>query len=44
MTERAVSTAKNLQFAESGQTIVIAAGLPFGTLGSTSLLRIAQVD
>ncbi|MDE2367946.1 MAG: pyruvate kinase [Burkholderiales bacterium] len=44
MTERAVSTARNLQFAQSGQTIVIAAGLPFGTPGSTNLLRIAQVD
>ena len=36
--------AKRLGFAEPGQTLVIAAGLPFGTPGSTNLLRIAQVD
>jgi pyruvate kinase len=44
MTARAVQTAKGLQFAEAGQTIVIAAGMPFGTPGSTNLLRIAQID
>ena len=27
-----------------GQTIVIAAGMPFGTPGTTNLLRIAQID
>ena len=31
-------------FAQAGQTIVIAAGMPFGTPGSTNLLRIAQID
>jgi len=44
MTELAVRTAGRLQFAAPGQTIVIAAGMPFGTPGSTNLLRIAQVD
>jgi pyruvate kinase len=44
MTERAVETARTLQFARAGQTIVIAAGVPFGTPGSTNLLRIARVD
>ncbi len=44
MTARAVQTAKSLQFAVAGQTIVIAAGMPFGTPGSTNLLRIAQID
>jgi len=44
MTERAVATAKALRFAQTGQTIVIAAGMPFGTPGSTNLLRIAQID
>src|SRR3954449_12618291 len=34
MTARAIATAKDLQFAERGQTIVIAAGMPFGTPGS----------
>jgi len=44
MTELAVRTALSLQFAQSGQTIVIAAGMPFGTPGSTNLLRIAPID
>jgi len=44
MTARAMETAAQLQFARSGQTIVIAAGMPFGTPGSTNLLRIAQID
>ncbi|HSB22938.1 MAG TPA: pyruvate kinase [Burkholderiaceae bacterium] len=44
MTELAAQTAAKLQFADSGQTIVIAAGMPFGTPGSTNLLRIAQID
>lgn len=44
MTERAIHTAKTMGLAESGQTIVIAAGMPFGTPGSTNLLRIAQID
>jgi pyruvate kinase len=44
MTERATSTARSLNFAQPGQTIVIAAGMPFGTPGSTNLLRIAQID
>jgi pyruvate kinase len=33
-----------MHFAQSGQTLVIAAGMPFGTPGSTNLLRIAQID
>lgn len=44
MSERAIATAKKLSFARPGQTIVIAAGMPFGTPGSTNLLRIAQID
>ncbi len=44
MTERATATARGLNFAKPGQTIVIAAGVPFGTPGSTNLLRIAQID
>jgi pyruvate kinase len=44
MTDRAVETATKLRFAQTGQTIVIAAGMPFGTPGSTNLLRIAQID
>lgn len=44
MTEHAIHTAKTMGLAETGQTIVIAAGMPFGTPGSTNLLRIAQID
>ena len=44
MTELAVATVRKLRFAVAGQTIVIAAGMPFGTAGTTNLLRIAQVD
>lgn len=44
MTELAVATASKLGFAEAGQTVVIAAGMPFVAPGTTNLLRIAQVD
>ena len=43
MTEVAVATARKLNLASSGQTIVIAAGMPFGSSGTTNLLHIAQV-
>jgi pyruvate kinase len=43
MSELAVSTALTEGFAQPGQTIVIAAGLPFGEAGTTNLLRIAQI-
>ena len=32
------------QLLKPGQTIVIAAGMPFGAPGTTNLLRIARVD
>ena len=44
MTELAVDTAVKLGFAQPGQTLVIAAGMPFGTAGTTNLLRIAQIS
>jgi pyruvate kinase len=44
MTEVAVQAAARQGLARSGQTIVIAAGVPFGTPGSTNLLRIARVE
>lgn len=44
MTELAVQTARKLDFAQPGQTVVIAAGMRFGTSGTTNLLRIAQID
>ena len=43
MTELALATALQLDFAKPGQTIVIAAGMPFGSAGTTNLLRIAQL-
>jgi pyruvate kinase len=44
MTSFACATAKREGLASPGQTIVIAAGMPFGTSGTTNLLRIAQLD
>jgi pyruvate kinase len=44
MTELACETAQCEGLAAKGATIVIAAGVPFGTPGTTNLLRIAQID
>ena len=44
MTEVALKTVGKLGFAEPGAAIVIAAGMPFGTPGTTNLLRIAQLN
>lgn len=44
MTDIALDASIRVLKAQAGQTIVIAAGLPFGTPGSTNLLRIAQVS
>jgi pyruvate kinase len=43
MTEVAVETVRKRGFAQPGQTIVIAAGMPFGSSGTTNLLHIARV-
>ena len=43
MSELACQTALKEGFARSGQSIVISAGVPFGSAGTTNLLRIAQV-
>ena len=43
MTEVAAQAALTHKIAERGQTIVISAGMPFATAGTTNLLRIAQV-
>ena len=42
MTDYACRTAVSEGFAQSGDTLVISAGLPFGTPGATNILRIAQ--
>jgi pyruvate kinase len=44
MVTKARSIAKAEGFAEPGNSIVITAGLPFGTPGATNLLRIAWVS
>lgn len=43
MSELACRTALKEGFGAAGQTIVISAGMPFGTSGTTNLLRIAQI-
>jgi pyruvate kinase len=43
MVEHACRCAREEGFAQPGQTILISAGMPFGTPGSTNLLRIVQV-
>jgi len=43
MVERACHRARDEGFAKPGDTILISAGMPFGTPGATNLLRIAQV-
>jgi pyruvate kinase len=43
MTERACHLARESGAASPGASIVITAGVPFGTPGSTNLLRIAWV-
>jgi pyruvate kinase len=42
MTERACSVARDQGFAKAGQMIVAIAGMPFGTPGTTNLMRIAS--
>jgi pyruvate kinase len=43
MSELACETARKEGFGQPGETIVIAAGMPFGASGTTNLLRIAQI-
>jgi pyruvate kinase len=43
MTDLACASARSEGFAEAGQTIVAIAGMPFGTSGTTNLMRIATV-
>ena len=43
MVENACNCARAEGFAAPGDTILISAGMPFGTPGATNLLRIAQV-
>jgi pyruvate kinase len=43
MVEKAVRAAHRESLAEANQSIVITAGVPFGTPGATNILRIAWV-
>ena len=43
MVDKACRIAREEKFAEAGQRLVITAGVPFGTPGSTNVLRIAWV-
>jgi pyruvate kinase len=43
MVEKATRIAREEKFAEPGQRLVVTAGVPFGTPGSTNVLRIAWV-
>ena len=43
MVQRAVRIARQQKLAETGQRLVITAGVPFGTPGATNILRIAYV-
>ena len=43
MVEKATRIAREEKFAEAGQRLVVTAGVPFGTPGSTNVLRIAWV-
>jgi len=43
MTAKACAVACQEGFAQGGQTLVVIAGVPFGTPGTTNLMRIATV-
>jgi len=44
MVDKACRIAAQEGFAKPGQMIVITAGVPFGTPGTTNLLRIAWIE
>jgi pyruvate kinase len=44
MVQKAVRTAHREGVAKAGERVVITAGVPFGTPGSTNVLRIAWVE
>ena len=43
MVDNAIKAVRDKGFAQGGDSILISAGMPFGTPGATNLLRIAQV-
>jgi len=44
VSDLACRTARTEGFGARGETVVISAGMPFGTPGTTNLLRIAQIQ
>jgi pyruvate kinase len=44
VSELACETVRAEGFGATGDTVVISAGMPFGTPGTTNLLRIAQIE
>lgn len=44
MVTRAADVAKITNFGKTGDRLVITAGVPFGTVGSTNVLRIAKIE
>ena len=44
MVVKAIRIARQEEFAETGDALVITAGVPFGTPGATNILRIAWVE
>ena len=43
MVDTAEQTAQTMGYALPGQTLVVVAGMPFGTPGSTNLLRLVTI-
>jgi pyruvate kinase len=43
MVDESIAIARDQGFAKPGDVIVIAAGMPFGTAGTTNLLHIARL-
>ena len=44
MIQHATAAARQAGLADSGDTVIVIAGLPFGCSGSTNLLHIAHID
>jgi pyruvate kinase len=44
MVDKACAIAREFEFAVPTQTLIVTAGVPFGTPGATNVLRIAWVD
>jgi pyruvate kinase len=44
MVQKAIQIARDEGIAKAGESLVITAGVPFGTPGNTNLLRIVHID